>query len=45
MVFVRVPTDGKCHVSAELFTLEGKKKMVILFISLLFVKSFLSPGR
>ena len=45
MVFVRVPKDGKCHVSAELFTFEGKEKMVILLIPLLFVKSFLSPGR
>lgn len=40
IVFVRVPEDGKCYVSAELFSFEGKEKMVILFIPLLFVKSF-----
>lgn len=45
VVFVRVPENGKCYISAELFSFEGKEKMVILFICLLFVKSFLSPGR
>ena len=45
MVFVPVPEDGKCYVSAELFSFECKGKMLILFIPLLFVKSFLSPGR
>lgn len=40
MVSVRVPEDGKGYVSAELFSFQSKEKMVILFIPLLFVKSF-----